>query len=150
MPFPQGLIELPILREQPLEMRRIVDPDGQEAKTEFHLLAQGDGISLVGLVLHTGRTHQIRVHFSHLGRPLLGDLFYGGREEPGLSRQALHCGWVSFPNVLTGEETEVTAPLPQDLLTVMERHGIRWQEKWLAFPPAKDPSKLPLLLRATQ
>lgn len=150
LPFPQGLIDLPILRERPLEMRRIVDPDGQEAKTEYHLLAQGDGISLVGLVLHTGRTHQIRVHFSHLGRPLLGDLFYGGREEPGLSRQALHCGWVSFPNVLTGAETEVTAPLPQDLLTVMERHGIQWQEKWLAFPPAKDPSKLPLLLRATQ
>lgn len=133
-----------------MEMRRIVDPEGQEARTEFHLLARGAGVSLVGLVLHTGRTHQIRVHFSHLGRPLLGDLFYGGRETPGLSRQALHCGWVAFPNVLTGEETVVTAPFPQDLLGVMERLGVPWREEWLDFSPAKDPKRLPLFLRAEQ
>ncbi len=150
LPFPDGLIDLPILRERPLETRRVVDPEGQEARTEFHLLARGEGVSLLGLVLHTGRTHQIRVHLSHLGRPLLGDVFYGGREEPGLRRQALHCGRVSFPQVLTGETVTVTAPFPEDLLGVMERHGIPWREEWLDFAPAKDPKRLPLFLRAEQ
>ncbi len=147
MPFPHGLIDLPVLRERPLEMRRIVDPDGQEARTEFHVLAQGDGVSLLGLVLHTGRTHQIRVHLSHLKRPLLGDVFYGGREEPGLSRQALHCGQVTFPHVITGERVTVTAPFPADLLGVMERHGIPWREELMAFQPAKKTGDLPLFLK---
>ena len=64
-PFPDGLIDLPILREEPLGMRRIVHPEGQTARTEFHVLAAGGGVSLAGFVLHTGRTHQIRVHLSH-------------------------------------------------------------------------------------
>ncbi|MCI8652886.1 MAG: RluA family pseudouridine synthase [Angelakisella sp.] len=147
LPFPAGLIDLPILRERPLEMRRVVDPEGQEAKTEFHLLAQGDGVSLVGLVLHTGRTHQIRVHFSHLGLPLAGDLFYGGQEEPGLSHQALHCGQVTFPHVITGEQVTVAAPFPTGFLEVMARRGIPWREGLTDFSPAEDPAALPLFLR---
>lgn len=147
MPFPAGLIDLPILREKPLEMRRIVDPDGREARTEFHVLAQGNGISLLGFVLHTGRTHQIRVHLSHLKRPLLGDVFYGGREEPELSRQALHCGQVTFPHVITGERVTVAAPFPADLLLVMERYGLPWREEWLGFSPAESPEQLPLFLK---
>ena len=87
LPFPAGLIDLPLRREEPLELRRVVDPEGQTARTEFRVLAAAGGASLVGFVLHTGRTHQIRVHLSHLGHPLLGDVFYDGREEPGLGRQ---------------------------------------------------------------
>lgn len=146
-PFPDGLIDLPILRERPLEMRRIVHPEGQEARTEFHLLAAAGGVSLLGLVLHTGRTHQIRVHFSHLGLPLLGDSFYGGREEPGLCRQALHCGLVRFPHTITRELLSVPAPFPADLLAAMERHGLPWREEWLSFRPARDSSTLPLFLK---
>ena len=149
-PFPDGLIDLPILPEHPLEMRRIVDPDGQEARTEFHLLGTGDGVSLLGLVLHTGRTHQIRVHFSHLGLPLLGDAFYGGLDEPGLGRQALHCGTVRFPHAITGEMLEAAAPFPEDLLEAMARRGIEWREEWLRFAPAKNPTDLPRLLRRDQ
>lgn len=150
LPFPAGLIDLPILRERPMEMRRIVDPEGQDARTEFHVLAQGEGVSLLGLVLHTGRTHQIRVHFSHLGMPLLGDAFYGGEEEPGLGRQALHCGMVAFPHAITGERLEIAAPFPEDLLAAMARRGIPWREEWLRFAPARDPAALPKLLRRDQ
>lgn len=149
-PFPDGLVDLPILPEHPMEIRRIVDPDGQEARTEYHLLAAGNGVSLLGLVLHTGRTHQIRVHFSHLGRPLLGDAYYGGPEEPGISRQALHCGTVRFFHVITGERLEVAAPFPDDFLEVMSRRGICWREEWLHFPPAKNPETLPKFLRKDQ
>lgn len=149
-PFPHGLIDLPILPEHPMEIRRIVDPDGQQARTEYRLLATGGGVSLVGLVLHTGRTHQIRVHFSHLGMPLVGDAFYGGEEEPGLKRQALHCGTVRFFHVITGERLEIAAPFPEDLLEVMARRGIGWREEWLYFPPAQDPARLPKFLRKDQ
>ena len=150
MPFPRGLIDLPILRQRPLEMRRVVDPEGQDARTEFCLLGEGDGVSLLGLVLHTGRTHQVRVHLSHLGRPLVGDLFYGGPEEPLLGRQALHCGAAIFPHPITGARTLVAAPLPEDLLAVLSRYGLDWREEWLHFPPAPDPGTLPRLLRREQ
>ena len=147
MPFPAGLIDLPIQRERPLEMRRIVTPEGQQAVTEYHVLAEGEGVSLLGFVLHTGRTHQIRVHLSYLGRPLAGDVFYGGREEPSLGRQALHCGWVGFPHVLTGEPVEVEAPPPEDFLALLAERGVPWRRDYASFHPAPDPSVLPKLLR---
>lgn len=142
-----GLIDLPIERERPLEMRRIVTPEGQEARTEYHVLGQGDGVSLLGFVLHTGRTHQIRVHMSWLGHPLVGDVFYGGKEEPALGRQALHCGFVTFPHILTGAPVEVEAPMPEDLLRVMRQRGISWSQELSRFSPAADPGELPLVLR---
>ena len=147
MPFPAGLIDLPIQRERPLEMRRIVTPEGQQAVTEYHVLAEGEGVSLLGFVLHTGRTHQIRVHLSYLGRPLAGDVFYGGREEPSLGRQALHCGWVGFPHVLTGEPVEVEAPPPEDFLALLAERGVPWRRDYAFFQPAPNLSELPKLLR---
>ena len=128
-------------------MRRIVTPEGQQAVTEYHVLAEGEGVSLLGFVLHTGRTHQIRVHLSYLGRPLAGDVFYGGREEPSLGRQALHCGWVGFPHVLTGEPVEVEAPPPEDFLALLAERGVPWRRDYTSFHPAPDPSVLPKLLR---
>lgn len=146
-PFPDGLIDLPILPEHPMEIRRIVHPDGQQARTEFHLLGKGDGVTLLGLILHTGRTHQIRVHFSHLGLPLVGDTFYGGEEEPKLGRQALHCGTVRFPHAITEEKIEVAAPFPEDLMEVLARGGVGWREEWLHFPAARNWEALPKFLR---
>lgn len=119
----------------------------REASLEYRLLASREGLSLLRVRLHTGRTHQIRVHLSHLGHPLLGDVFYDGREEPGLGRQALHCGMVIFPHVITGEEQRVPAPLPEDLRRVMDRLGLPWREEWLDFSPAADPMALPRFLR---
>jgi 23S rRNA pseudouridine1911/1915/1917 synthase len=65
-------------------------------------------------VLETGRTHQIRVHLSHLGHPLIGDDLYGGSRDL-ISRQALHAFRLSFTHPMTGEDIVVTAPLPSDM-----------------------------------
>ena len=123
-----GLIDLPLEREIPLEMKRIVSPDGERAVTEYKVLAAAPDKScaLVGFILHTGRTHQIRVHLSEKGHPLLGDELYGGPMEE-FSRQALHCAGVAFTHPVTGEQLCLIAPLPEDLSDLLEKKGIDWQ-----------------------
>jgi 23S rRNA pseudouridine1911/1915/1917 synthase len=71
-------------------------------------------LTLLEIHLETGRTHQIRVHFSSLGMPLAGDDMYGGSWEL-IERQALHCGQLNFNHPITGEPMEFKAPLPQDM-----------------------------------
>lgn len=130
---PCGTIRYPLEREAPLEMKRVISPDGEEAITDYRVLAAAPNKScaLVGFVLHTGRTHQIRVHMSAKGWPLLGDELYGGPLDE-LSRQALHCAGVSFTHPATGEQLCLTAPLPQDIAALLERKGIDWQS---VLPP---------------
>jgi 23S rRNA pseudouridine1911/1915/1917 synthase len=69
-------------------------------------------VSLVECVLHTGRTHQIRVHLAHLGHPILGDSLYGGAGKA--PRQMLHAARLGFTHPVTGKTVEFTAPLPED------------------------------------
>lgn len=93
---PAGRIELPIRRLSERDMKRVCAPDGQSARTDWTLLASRDGLSLLELRLHTGRTHQIRVHCAAMGWPLLGDRLYG--TEASLRRsealgQAMHTLW---------------------------------------------------------
>src|SRR5690606_10730747 len=92
--------------------------------------AQGPGaeaFSLVELELRTGRTHQIRVHLSHLGWPIAGDDMYGGRAvqmgggEAVLSRQALHAALLAFRHPITGEDLSFVAPLAADMRKLIER-----------------------------
>ncbi len=120
-PQPQGRVDVPIRREFPEEMRRIVAPDGQRAVTNYRVLAQGtvegQPLSLVDFVLETGRTHQIRVHMAHLGCPVLGDELYGQKSEL-IPRQALHCRHIAFPQPVTGQEIRVDCPLPADMQAV--------------------------------
>ena len=113
-PMQQGRVDAPIRREFPEEMRRIVSPDGQRAVTNYRVLAQKEGLSLVDFVLETGRTHQIRVHMAHLGCPVLGDEMYGHKSER-IGRQALHCRMISFPQPVTREEITVHCPLMPDM-----------------------------------
>ena len=87
---PTGLVEKPIGRMQNSIIKREVREDGQYACTEYQTLQSFDTFSLVELKLHTGRTHQIRVHMAHVGHPLLGDDLYGGSRQL-IERQALHC-----------------------------------------------------------
>jgi 23S rRNA pseudouridine1911/1915/1917 synthase len=114
-----GIIDSPIGRDRYHPTRRRVSPTGQTAKTEYHVLERFRDVTLVEAKLQTGRTHQIRVHFAHLGHPLLGDELYGGKTER-IGRQALHARFLRFPHPLTGEGLDVEAPLPPDLLAVLE------------------------------
>lgn len=125
LPQDSGLLDWPIEREIPYEMKRIVTPEGQRAVTQYQVLARDalGACTLAAFVLHTGRTHQIRVHMAHLGHPVVGDPLYGGPQQE-LSRQALHCAGVRFPQMVTEEVVTVLAPLPPDLEALLAAHRL--------------------------
>ena len=114
-PQTHGHIRLPIGFAPGSRYQRAVVPVGQAAHTEYLLLGRRGTLSLVRLLPHTGRTHQLRVHMAALGCPLLGDWLYG-RPDPRISRPALHANQLSFLHPLTGATVAVYAPLPQDML----------------------------------
>jgi 23S rRNA pseudouridine1911/1915/1917 synthase len=117
-----GTIDQPIGKDRHHKQRRRVSPTGQPAITHFERIAQYPDYAFVALTLDTGRTHQIRVHLSHLGHPLVGDTLYGGKPLPGiLERQALHGFELQFPHPLTGETIIVRDPIPSDFQNAM--HG---------------------------
>ena len=116
----KGRIELPIGRNPGDWRRRMVlmDSTGKPAITEYETVASGKMCSMLKIHLLTGRTHQIRVHFSHLGYPVLGDALYGKRvpELEGLApRQMLHAWRLAFPHPATGEIMRFQAPIPTDI-----------------------------------
>jgi 23S rRNA pseudouridine1911/1915/1917 synthase len=88
---------------------------GKAAVTTFALVDQSVQGCWVQCTLHTGRTHQIRVHMAHLGLPLLADAVYGGRPQAGMTRQALHAFRLAFVHPFTGESLEFHAPWPKDM-----------------------------------
>jgi len=106
-----GVIKQPIGKDRHISGKRRVMPSGEIAVTHYRCIASGSDCSLVALQLETGRTHQIRVHMSYLGHPLVGDTLYGG-DGKLLSHQALHSEKLAFPHPLTGERVEVVAPRP--------------------------------------
>lgn len=108
-----SIIELPISKSED-GIKRKVDLNGSYAKTEFQLLQNGNDLFLYEVILHTGKTHQIRVHFSHYGAPLIGDVLYHG-DTSNFSRQALHCGYLKFVHPITQQTMEFKLDLPQDL-----------------------------------
>jgi len=129
-----GRIDLPIERERPMEIKRIVSPEGEPAVTNYRVLAKGKNgkYSLVGFDLETGRTHQIRVHMSYIGHPLAGDALYGGSTGE-IARQALHCASVSFIQPMSKEQRRIYAPLPDDMRAVLEQNGIEWEKALTEF-----------------
>ena len=102
VPSPQsGIIDAPIERESPDGIKRCVRGDGKRAVTEYKVIkVLNDGLSLCEFTLHTGRTHQIRVHASYIGHPLFGDEMYGGGE----GGYSLHCTQMLLPHPKSGEE----------------------------------------------
>ncbi len=103
-PEREGVLDFPIRKEAAASVRRVVAPDGKPARTRYRVLAQRDGRALVRLKLETGRTHQIRVHLSHIGCPVCGDFLYGTEcpgEFPGFF--ALHSAYLLLKHPLTGE-----------------------------------------------
>lgn len=110
-----GLIDKAIERH-PVHRQRmsIARRQGRSAKTEYRVLRSSGDVSLVECTLHTGRTHQIRVHLHHLGHPILGDKLYGGKRAGDYSRQMLHAWKLAFRHPRTAELLSFTAPVPKD------------------------------------
>lgn len=110
----RGKIDEPIGRDRNHATRRRVTPNGDKAVTHYQVTKRYQDVTLLQCSLETGRTHQIRVHMSHIGHPLLGDTLYGGKV--GLiNRQALHAAQLQFRHPFGGQVVRVQAPLPVEL-----------------------------------
>lgn len=118
---PHGTIRAPIGRDRHVSGKRRVSPGGDMAVTHYELVESfaAAGVSLLRLRLETGRTHQIRVHLSHIGHPIVGDGLYG-ESDPRIGRQALHGERLAFPHPLTGEPLEIFSPFPADFANLLE------------------------------
>lgn len=115
----EGEIIAPIARPEDSIITRCVHPSGKYAHTSYKVVARYGKVKLVDIQLHTGRTHQIRVHFSHIGQPLLGDDLYGGSMAYGIERQALHCHYLSFTDPFTRTQRIQTSSLTADMESVI-------------------------------
>ena len=118
----EGTVDLPIDKEHEDHVKRAVIKDGYPSVTHYKVLERFDkGYTLVELVLETGRTHQIRVHMTHIGHPIVGDVLYGEASVWLIERQALHARYLSFRHPVTGQFMELEAPLPEDMLALLEK-----------------------------
>ena len=139
-PAETEVIDLPLSRSRRDPAKRAVDRQGSQAITEYTLKAYNCGISLMEFILHTGRTHQIRVHCAHKGFPIVRDNLYGGSQDKILkippmerpfahkifkcfARQALHARSLAFKHPFTKENFEITAPYPSDFESALEMLG---------------------------
>ena len=116
-----GIITGAIGRDKFDRKKMAIVPDGKPAVTEFAVLKRFKNFSLVQCKLQTGRTHQIRVHMTAIGHPLLGDTKYTARKNPfDIKGQALHSHTLSFIHPATQEQMFFTAPLPDDMKKILE------------------------------
>lgn len=107
-------VEAPIGRDPASRLRMAVLASGKPARTDVERVAEQGGISALECQLHTGRTHQIRVHLAHRGHPLVADALYGGRPALGLARQALHAWRLAFEHPVGGRPLAFEAAMPAD------------------------------------
>ncbi|WP_145335316.1 RluA family pseudouridine synthase [Paenibacillus xylanexedens] len=128
VPSDLSKIDAPIGKDRHHKQRRRVSEGGQDAITHVDIVHVWERATLVRLKLETGRTHQIRVHLSYAGHPLVGDKLYGGRSDI-IGRQALHGEVLSFNHPLTGALIEVQDPWPADFeqLAARESHSVEGQ-----------------------
>ena len=116
-----GTINLPVGRPDPEIPARRVMQGGHPSVTHYTVLERFAGFTLIELCLETGRTHQIRVHMSHIGHPVAGDYLYGGENVRLIERQALHASFISFYHPITGNLIELSADIPADILKLIEK-----------------------------
>ena len=116
-----GIINLPIARHPNSIIERIVSSSGQEAITHYQVVERYLNACQIKLSLKTGRTHQIRVHFAHIGHPVVNDPFYGYRRmDFPIEGQALHSKSLDVKHPITGEEMHFEAPIPADFKACLE------------------------------
>jgi 23S rRNA pseudouridine1911/1915/1917 synthase len=121
---PRGLIDAPIGRSEARRTRMAVRESGKAARTEYHVerAFEDPTCSLLTCRLETGRTHQIRVHLSAIGHPVIGDATYGGaRDSLPLDRPFLHATRIAFAHPISGAEMQFESPLPADLQRVLDQ-----------------------------
>lgn len=111
----EGTVDLPIGRPDPDNVRRGVMEGGAPSVTHYKVIDRYREHTMVELLLETGRTHQIRVHMSHIDHPVLGDWLYDGTNTPFIDRQALHAAYLTFTHPMTKERCTFSAPLPDDI-----------------------------------
>ena len=125
-------VSAPIGRDPRNRLRMaVVDLDknsGKPARTDIEFLQNCDQACLVRCTLHTGRTHQIRVHMASIAHPLVADSLYGGHAAGGMQRQALHAYRLAFKHPLTQQSLDFHATLPQDLVQVLNRWGLSYND----------------------
>ncbi|MDR3072741.1 MAG: RluA family pseudouridine synthase, partial [Clostridiales Family XIII bacterium] len=119
-----GVIDLPIGLPDDGNPKRIVRSDGASSITHYTRLGtrwvpEIGEISLLQIRLETGRTHQIRVHLSHMGNPIVGDRLYGEEFSDNVTRQALHAISLEFTHPVSGAPLLISAPIPNDILNLI-------------------------------
>ena len=124
LPHAKGTINAPIARKENSIIERCIDESGDVAITHYDVLKSNDSMSVVHLILETGRTHQIRVHMAHIGNPIIGDTLYGHNSKL-INRQALHSNKISFIHPITKEQINLTAPLFDDMKTIIDHVEIK-------------------------
>ncbi len=132
------VIEAPLARHHTDRKRVTVSEQGRPARTDAYVVARFDLVELLRLELHTGRTHQIRVHLSHIGHPVVGDPVYGAGGSRRMSggqrtlaealerlapRQALHAAWLAFRHPVSGEPLDFRSEWPADLGPLLAAAG---------------------------
>lgn len=116
VPYNKGTVDVPLKKDETKFDRVCASEDGKKAITHFTVLKRYNDYTLLSLNLETGRTHQIRVHLSYIGHPLIGDTLYGNNSKY-ISRQALHAYKVEFIHPITNKLTQFTSDLPKDFVS---------------------------------
>lgn len=118
----EATINMPIARSTKDRKKMAVSKDGKNAITHFKVLKRYEGYTFLEITIETGRTHQIRVHLSEIGYPIVGDIIYSNGKNPfGVVGQMLHATKLSFKHPITNEELNLEAPLPEYFKKVLEQ-----------------------------
>ncbi|MHC1683499.1 MAG: RluA family pseudouridine synthase [Clostridiaceae bacterium] len=120
LPEDKGTIDLPILNAEDNGIKRTIDRRGQRSVTHYEVVERYKEAQLVRLTLETGRTHQIRIHLSHLGCPIFGDILYGSEDKEYIQRQGLHAYKLQFPHPRDNRIIELESQLPSDMKELIE------------------------------